>query len=93
MTLQDDDQYYPHLRHLVRVPVPDVHDPGVLELPRGHQVQNRFCKVYTVHVYCVTRYLEARRLLAKAAQYRPAKYKKVSPATSPVTVSVSGDSF
>ena len=38
----------------------------------------------------VTRYLEARRMLAKAAQYRPAKYKKVSPTSSPVTVSVSG---
>merc|ERR1711894_723348 len=37
----------------------------------------------------VTRYLEARRLLAKAAKYRPAKYKKVSPTTSPMTVSVS----
>ena len=32
-------------------------------------------------------------MLAKAAKYRPAKYKKVSPTTSPLTVSVSGDTF
>ena len=66
-------------------------DPGVPELPRGHKVQNQFIVLYTVHVYSVTRYLEARRMLAKAAQYRPAKYKKVSPTPSPVTVSVSGE--
>ena len=41
----------------------------------------------------VTRYLEARRMLAKAAQYRPSKYKQVSPATTPITVSVSGVTF
>ena len=41
----------------------------------------------------VTRYLEARRLLTKAAQYRPAKYKKVSPTSSPVTISVSGSNI
>ena len=32
-------------------------------------------------------------MLAKAAKYRPAKYKKVSPTTSPITVSVSGETF
>ena len=27
-----------HVRHPIRVPIPDVRDPGVPELPRGHQV-------------------------------------------------------
>ena len=38
--------------------------------------------VICINNTCIKRYLKARQLVIKAAQYRPAKYKKVSPTTA-----------
>ena len=51
---------------------------GVIVFIFGMMVMLVIC----INNTCIKRYLKARQLVIKAAQYRPAKYKKVSPTTA-----------
>ena len=51
---------------------------GVIVIIFGLMVMLVIC----INNTCIKRYLAARQLVMKAAQYRPAKYKKVSPTSS-----------
>merc|ERR1711874_566568 len=45
--------------------------------------------VICINNTCIKRYLKARQLMIKAAQYRPSKYKKVSPSTAASITAIS----